>query len=43
MNPSRIFHFFKRESTDLNSGQLVSVANTKNQMSQLVAIEASAV
>jgi len=40
---SNVLFLFNKASTDLNSGQLVSVANTKNQITHFGAIEASAV
>jgi hypothetical protein len=40
---SNVFFLFSKANTDLNSGQLVNVDNTKNHISHLGAIEASAV
>lgn len=40
---SRVFPFLKRETQDLNSGQLVKVDKTKNEIIQAGAFEDSAV
>ncbi|MBT3729326.1 hypothetical protein HOF65_01330 [bacterium] len=43
INASRVLFLFNKANTDLNSGQLVSVASTKNQINHFGASDASAV
>lgn len=43
INASSVFFLFNKAKTDLNSGQLVKVANTKNQINHFGAFDASAV
>ena len=42
-NASNVFFLFNNARTDLNSGQLVSVAKTRNHMTHFGANDASAV